>query len=178
MAGELRYNITGILREDCVMATVFVVQVKLSWGVEKQYLVANDVEPGLAHRYETRKNWQEVMIDALINVPVAPYLPDNAVQPPMATAQVSGVEAYAADDPVVQGLQRTRSQFIMAAIWKKQTSEVNYNFLRHDYDEQSQAQIKADVDFWQNGRQHPAVTSRTKQLIAEQEKRFAAQKEK
>lgn len=158
------------------MATVFVVQVELSWGVSKQYLIANDVEPGLAHRYETRENWQEVMIDALINVPVAPYLPDNSVQPPIATAKVSGVKAYAADDDAVQGMQRTRSQFIMAAIWKKQTSEVNYNFLRHDYDAQSQAQIKADVDFWQNGCRHPEVTAKTKQLIAEQEQRLAAQK--
>lgn len=158
------------------MATVFVVHVKLSWGADKEYLVANDVEPGLDHRYKTRENWQEVMIDALINVPVAPYLPDNAVQPPMATAKVSGVEAFDADDEAVQGMQRTRSQFIMAAIWQKQTPEVNFNFLRHDYDEQSQAQIKADVDFWQNGRQHPEVTAVTKQKIAKQEQRFAKQK--
>lgn len=169
---------TGILREGFVMATVFVVQVKLSWGVEKEYLVANDVEPGLDHRYKTRENWQEVMVDALINVPVAPYLPDNSIQPPIATAKVSTVKAVDDSDEVVRGMQRTRSQFIMAAIWQKQTTAVNYNFLRHDYDQQSQAQIKADVDFWQNGHQHPEVVAQTKQAIQKQEERLAKQIEK
>ncbi|WP_301876423.1 DUF7679 family protein [Limosilactobacillus oris] len=157
------------------MATVFTVQVKLSWGEERQYLLANDVEPGLAHRYATRENWQEVMIKALINVPVAPYLPDNNVQPPIATAEVVAVAAHDDKDEAIQGLQRTRSQFIMAAIWEKQSTTVNYNFLRHDYDQQSQEQIKADVDFWQNGRRHPAVTARTRELIQKQEERFREQ---
>lgn len=157
------------------MAEVFVVQVELSWGEGRHYLLANDVEPGLAHRYQTRDNWQEVMLNALINVPVGPYLPDNSVQPPIATAKVTAVSAVAADSEKAVGLQRTRSQFIMAAIWQKQASTVNYNYLRHDYNEQSQQQIKADVDFWQNGHQHPAVVAQTKARIAEQEKLFAAQ---
>ena len=160
------------------MAEVFVVQVALSWGEHRRYLVANDVEPGLAHRYQTRGNWQEVMIDALINVPVGPYLPDDSVQPPMATAKVLGVTAVAADSAPARDLQRTRSQFIMAAVWQKQSTAVNYNYLRHDYVAQSQAQIKADVDFWQNGQQHPAVVAQTKARIAEQEQLFKAQTQK
>lgn len=157
------------------MATVFTVQVKLSWGEERRYLLANDVEPGLAHRYATRENWQEVMLKALINVPVAPYLPDDSVQPPIATAEVMAVTAHDEGDASVQGLQRTRSQFIMAAIWEKQSTAANYNFLRHDYAQSSQEQIKADVDFWQNGRHHPAVIAQTRALIAKQEARFKKQ---
>lgn len=159
-----------------MMATVFTVQVKLSWGEKRRYLLANDVEPGLAHRYATRDNWQEVMIKALINVPVAPYLPDNSVQPPIATAEILAVAAHDDSEEAVMNLQRTRSQFIMAAIWEKQSTTVNYNFLRHDYDQQSQEQIKADVDFWQNGQRHPEVTARTRILIKEQEARLAKQK--
>ena len=65
----------------------FLLHVQLSWGIERDYLLANDVEPGLLHRYQTRKNWQEVIVDALINVPVAPYLPEGYPLPPMATAK-------------------------------------------------------------------------------------------
>ena len=66
----------------------------------------------------------------------------------------------------------------MAAVWQKQSTAVNYNYLRHDYVAQSQAQIKADVDFWQNGQQHPAVVAQTKARIAEQEQLFKAQTQK
>ncbi len=53
------------------MATAFLVHTQLSWGKTCDYLIANDVEPGLMHRYETREDWQEVILDALINVPLA-----------------------------------------------------------------------------------------------------------
>ena len=158
------------------MATVFEVHVKLSWGPEKDYLVANDVEPGLAHCLATRENWQEVMIDALINVPVAPYLPDNAVLPPMATAKVISVRAVDDSNPAVRDLQRTRSQFIMAAVWQKQDEDADYNYLRHDYVPDTQEQIKADVAYWKNGTQTPAVVAKTKARIAKQEQRYAAAK--
>ncbi|MDO4902866.1 MAG: hypothetical protein Q3959_01240 [Limosilactobacillus sp.] len=157
------------------MATAFKVLVNLSWGVQREYLIANDVEPGLDHRYKTRDNWQDVIIDALINVPVGPYLPDNSVQPPIATGKVASVEAVDSDDPAVSGIQRTRSQFIMADIWRKQNADVNANFLRHDYDELSQKQIVADVDFWENGNRHPDVYDDTRRAIAAQEKRYAEQ---
>lgn len=52
------------------MVAAFKLHVVLSWGEERNYLLANDVEPGLEHRYQTRENWQEVMKGALINVPV------------------------------------------------------------------------------------------------------------
>lgn len=51
------------------MATAFLVHTQLNWGKTCDYLIANDVEPGLMHRYETREDWQEVILDALINVP-------------------------------------------------------------------------------------------------------------
>lgn len=79
------------------MAHVFKVHVMLSWGEQRDYLVANDVEPGLENRLATRENWQEVMRGALINVPVAPYLPSGEPLPPMATAKVIDVEALPAD---------------------------------------------------------------------------------
>lgn len=154
------------------MATVFIVQVQLSWGEKRQYLVANDIEPGLAHRLATRKNWQEVMRDALINVPVGPYLPDNQVLPPIATGKVSDVEAVDST-ATLKDLQRTRSQFIMASIWQKQSSVTNYNFLRHDYPAASQEQIKADVEYWVNGKQSPKVTAQTLVRIAQQKERLA-----
>ena len=39
------------------MATAFLVHTRLSWGKTCNYLIANDVEPGLMHRYETREDW-------------------------------------------------------------------------------------------------------------------------
>lgn len=152
---------------------VFVAHVTLSWGEKRDYLIANDVEPGLQHRLDTYgDSWNEVMQDALMNVPVAPYLPSNSVQPPIATAKVSSVEAC---DPgsETEKLQRTRSQFIMAAMWQKQSAATTANFLHHDYDQASQAEIFADVDYWVNHKKHPEVWEQTKRLIAEQEKRFA-----
>ena len=103
------------------MATAFLIHTRLSWGKTCDYLIANDVEPGLMHRYETREDWQEVILDALINVPLAPYLPSGQPIPPIGTAKVVGVEAV---DPsqVKENVQRTRSQFIMATIWKKQSA--------------------------------------------------------
>lgn len=158
-----------------MMATVFEVRVKLSWGKEGHYLVANDVEPGLAHRLATRKNWQEVMINALINVPVAPYLPDKSVLPPMATGKVVAVEAVDDQDERIAGLQRTRSQFIMAAIWQKQSETADYNYLRHDYVPETQQQIKADVAYWKRGVATPAVVKQTQERIAEQQQRWQDQ---
>lgn len=149
------------------MSTTFLLHVQLSWGEKRDYLIANDVEPGLQHRYETRENWQAVIINALINVPVAPYLPSNAIVPPIATGKVLGVEAVDLSD-VAADVQRTRSQFIMAVVWQKQSAATNYNFLHHDYDEWTQKQIKADVDYWCNNRHHPLVTLVTKWRRAEQ----------
>ncbi|WP_076461030.1 DUF7679 family protein [Limosilactobacillus caccae] len=153
------------------MATTFLLHVQLSWGEERDYLIANDVEPGLMHRYQTRDNWQEVIIDALINVPVAPYLPSKAVNPPIATAKVMSVKAIDLAD-AQPDVQRTRSQFIMAVVWQKQTSAANYNFLHHDYDKWTQRQIKADVDYWCEHKRHPLTTLVTKWRCAEQRRRF------
>lgn len=153
------------------MAHVFKVHVALSWGEERDYLVANDVEPGLEHRLATRKNWQEVMVDALINVPVAPYLPSGEPLPPIATAKVMSVQAIDVES-LTEKLPRTRSQFIMAEIWRSQSSEANYNYLRHDYDMASQEQIKADVDYWCDGVDTAAVSARTQERIAKQKQKL------
>lgn len=153
------------------MAHVFKVHVILSWGEQRDYLVANDIEPGLEHRLATRRNWQEVMRGALINVPVAPYLPSGKPMPPISTAKVVDVVAISADD-LSEGLQRTRSQFIMAAVWENQDSRTNYNYLRHDYDLASQRQIKADVKYWCDGVDTTAVVAITKARIAAQKKKF------
>ena len=153
------------------MAYAFKVHVILSWGEQRDYLVANDVEPGLEHRLATRKNWQEVMRGALINVPVAPYLPSGKPMPQISTAKVVDVVAIPADD-LSEGLQRTRSQFIMAAVWENQDSRTNYNYLRHDYDLASQRQIKADVKYWCDGVDTTAVVAITKARIAAQKKKF------
>lgn len=153
------------------MAHVFKVHVILSWGEQRDYLVANDVEPGLEHRLATRKNWQEVMRGALINVPVAPYLPSGKPMPPISTAKVVDVVAIPADD-LSEGLQRTRSQFIMAAVWENQDSRTNYNYLRHDYDLASQRQIKADVEYWCDGADITAVVAITKARIVAQKRNF------
>ncbi|MFQ9705580.1 MAG: hypothetical protein ACLRX6_00575 [Limosilactobacillus pontis] len=153
------------------MAHAFKVHVILSWGEQRDYLVANDVEPGLEHRLATRKNWQEVMRGALINVPVAPYLPSGKPMPPISTAKVVDVVAIPADD-LSEGLQRTRSQFIMATVWENQDSRTNYNYLRHDYDLASQRQIKADVEYWCDGVATTTVVAITKARIAAQKKKF------
>lgn len=157
---------------DDKMATEFIVKVRLSWGEEREYLVANDVEPGLAHRLATRKNWQEVMRNALLNVPVGPYLPSGKVNPPMATAKVLDVKAVDAKD-IKEKLQRTRSQFIMADIWQKQSSAANYNYLHHDFDKESQEQIKADIGYWVDGKKDPKTVQLTKKRIAAQKKLLA-----
>ena len=144
------------------MVAAFKLHVVLSWGEERNYLLANDVEPGLEHRYQTRENWQEVMKGALINVPVGSYIKDNRVIPPIATAKVLGVTAVDQVDPK---LQRTRSQFIMAAIWESQSEVQDYNFMHHDYSRWSQRQIKADVDYWNNGTRHPWINMVTQWRI-------------
>lgn len=150
----------------------FKVHVQLSWGPKRDYLVANDVEPGLQHRLETRVHWQEVMENALINVPVGPYLPSKSVVPPISTAKVLSVTVATSAD---LQLQRTRSQFIMAAIWQKHDTEANYNFLHHDYQRWTQKQIWADVDYWCRKKHHPFITWITKQRIARQEQRWRAE---
>ena len=48
--------IINLIKEEIVMATVFVAHVKLSWGQEADYLIANDVEPGLASRRDRGDN--------------------------------------------------------------------------------------------------------------------------
>lgn len=150
----------------------FKVHVQLSWGIEKDYLVANDVEPGLQHRLETREHWQAVMENALINVPVGPYLPSNSVTPPIATAKVLSV---AVAKPRELELPRTRSQFIMAEIWQQHDSATNFNFLHHDYSRWSRLQIKADVNYWCTQRRHPLITYLTKLRIVKQRQRLRSE---
>ena len=156
------------------MATAFLVHTRLSWGKTCDYLIANYVEPGLMHRYETREDWQEVILDALINVPLAPYLPSGQPIPPIGTVKVIGVEAV---DPaqVKKTVQRTRSQFIMATIWKKQSVLKNYNFLHHDYDKWTQKQIWADVDYWCDSKHHPFINLITKWRCTRQRQRLHAE---
>lgn len=97
------------------MATVFVAHVKLSWGQEADYLIANDVEPGLASRRDRGDNdWNAVMLNALINVPVAPYLKDNRVTPPIATGLVTSLTAVEAG-PATAKLLRT----VASSSWPK-----------------------------------------------------------
>ncbi|MEY8442498.1 hypothetical protein AALA17_07680 [Lactobacillaceae bacterium 24-114] len=136
------------------MVLGFRVKVKLSGGKIRDYLLANDVEPGLRHRYETRDNWQDVLEGALINVPVAAYLGNGRHMPPIATGKVISVMPCLDELPRIQ---RTRSQFIMPEIWKQQTAEQNYNFMRHDYSYWTQKQIKADIDYWKNGQRHYGI---------------------
>ncbi len=132
------------------MATAFLIHTRLSWGKTYDYLIANDVEPGLMHRYETREDW------------------------PIGTAKVVGVEAV---DPsqVKENVQRTRSQFIMATIWKKQSALKNYNFLHHDYDKWTQKQIWADVDYWCDSKKHPIINLITKWRCTRQHQRLRAE---
>ncbi len=156
------------------MSTAFLVRIQLSSGAERHYLLANDVEPGLMHRYQTREDWQEVIIDALINVPLAPYLPSKKITPPIGTAKVMGVKAVDLAN-VDNKVQRTRSQFIMAAIWKKQSALANYNFLHHDYDKWTQRQIQADVDYWCNSKHHLFVNLVTKWRCYRQRQRLQAE---
>ena len=108
------------------MAAAFLVHTRLSWGKTCDYLIANDVEPGLMHRYE-------------------------------------------------KNVQRTRSQFIMATIWKKQSALKNYNFLHHDYDKWTQKQIWADIDYWCNSKKHPIIDLITKWRCTRQHQRLRAE---
>lgn len=160
-----------------MMSTAFLVHVQFSWGEKRAYLLANDVEPGLMHRYMSRDNWQEVIIDALINVPVAPYLPSKSVMPPICTAKVCEVKALELEkvDPTIQ---RTRSQFIMAAIWQKQPAASNYNFLHHDYSWWTQRQIKADVEYWCNHHRHPLINLVTRWRCLRQQYRLNSELKK
>lgn len=147
------------------MSTVFIAHVKLSWGKAADYLIANDVEPGLAERWDQGdQNWNAVMVRALINVPVAPYLKSNRVTPPIATGIITSLTAVEAGSATDQ-LLRTRSQFIMAEIWQRQDVTVNTTFLHHDHPKWSQRQIHADVDYWVNHRRHPLITLITKWRI-------------
>ena len=124
---------------------VFVAYVTLSWGEKRDYLIANDVEPGLQHRLDTYGNsWNEVMQNALMNVPVAPYLPSNSVQPPIATAKVSDVEARDFG-PTEEKLQRTRSQFIMAAMWEKHAARITGE---HSMTEPSSILLTTAASLW------------------------------
>lgn len=72
-------------------------------------MIANDVEPGLASRRDRGDDdWNAVMLNALIIVPVAPYLKDNRVTPPIATGLVTCLTAVEAG-PATAKLLRTRS---------------------------------------------------------------------
>lgn len=149
-----KINAALMQKEEQQMLSGFQVKVKLSWGEIRDYLLANDVEPGLKHRYETRDNWQEVLDGSLINVPVAAYLGKGRHMPPISTGKVIGVSPCNDKLPLIQ---RTRSQFIMPEIWERQTAEQNYNFMRHDYSYWTKRQIKADIDYWKNGKRHRMI---------------------
>lgn len=141
------------------MATVFELTVEFPNGETAKYLAANDLEPAIEHRVKTRgDNWREVWLDALFNVPVAPYLPKGAPRrrPPIRTVKVLEVEQVELT-PARQKLMRTRSQFLPAAMWEEQSTDKTFNFMHHDHPYWSQKQIKADIDFWRNGHHHPAI---------------------
>lgn len=141
------------------MPIVFKLTIELPNGKTASYLAANDLEPAIMHRVKTRgKEWREVWLDALFNVPVAPYLPKGAPRrrPPIRTVKVLAVnEAQLTSETTA--LMRTRSQFLPESIWKNQSVDQSFNFMRHDHPYWSQKQIKADIDFWKDHRHHPAI---------------------
>lgn len=141
------------------MSTAFELTVELPNGQKAHYLAANDLEPAIMHRVKTRGNsWQEVWINALFNVPVAPYLPKGAPRrrPPIRTVKVLNVKEIELT-PETEKLMRTRSQFLPVAIWKQQSVDQSFNFLRHDHPFWSQKQIRADIDFWKDDHHHPVI---------------------
>lgn len=141
------------------MTTAFELTVEFPNGESKHYLAANDLEPAIMHRVKTRgNNWRQVWLDALFNVPVAPYLPQGAPRrrPPIRTVKVLEVNQVELT-PERKKLMRTRSQFLPVAMWGKQSEDKSFNFMHHDHPYWSQKQIQADIDFWCTGHHHPAI---------------------
>lgn len=140
------------------LATAFELTVELPNGETGHYLAANDLEPAIMHRVKTRGDaWKNVWMDALFNVPVAPYLKKGSPHcPPIRTGRVLEVNQVELT-PKLKKLMRTRSQFLPVDMWAHQSVAQSYNFMHHDHPYWSQKQIKADIDFWKNQEKHPAI---------------------
>ena len=146
-----------------MMNNAFELTIEFPNGKTARYLATNDLEPAILHRLKTRGNkWRNVWLDALFNVPVAPYLPKGAARrrPPIRTGKVLTVNKVPLT-PERAKLPRTRSQFLPAEMWTKQSVDQSYNFMRHDHPYWSQKQIRADIDFWRHDHQHPFIDTVT-----------------
>lgn len=154
------------------LATAFELTVELPNGETGHYLAANDLEPAIMHRVQTRgSEWRNVWLDALFNVPVAPYLPKgDKQQPPIRTVRVIEVEKVELT-PQLSKLMRTRSQFLPVDMWSKQSVADSFNFMHHDHSYWSQRQIEADIDFWKNKNRHPVINFITWLRIKQQRRR-------
>ncbi len=96
---------------------------------------------------------QRHLRDALIVIPLAPYIFDHAVGgkedvlPPYGIGQVKDIFKLPEDE--AYQLVVTRSQFVGDNRWATNTFEDVEGYLRHDYPHDSKMQIDEDIKYWQ-----------------------------
>ncbi|MFD1124706.1 hypothetical protein ACFQ22_04920 [Lentilactobacillus raoultii] len=124
-------------------------------GRTVQYRLTMDLQHALNGDPQGRNEMQ----NALLVIPLAPYLPGRKPRksqpqarkksdPPFGIGRV--IEIYRLPANVAQRFQVTRSQFIGREYWTTRPFKICNTYLRHDYPWLSQKQIAADITYWQN----------------------------
>lgn len=120
------------------------VKVRLLNGKHQVYRLPRDLQyPMWQYMKENPNNWQELLKDALVNVPVKPYKKGKSL------IRVGIIKATFIKNKR-QSLA-TRSQFLTVDNWKNRTYrdlKQYRKFLRHDFSSWNQIIIKIDVIRW------------------------------
>ncbi|WP_267202395.1 DUF7679 family protein [Limosilactobacillus kribbianus] len=127
---------------------VYWVQVRFTDGRIANYQLPRDLQQALhQHIQEHPHHWQEVLLGALINVPVSDYCDSKAKIKPAVIQRVL-ILPVAAHNP----RWTTRSQFVLPDYswwrWLFYPPRLDHekNFLTHDFSAANQQRIRATVD--------------------------------
>lgn len=132
--------------------TKYGVTVKLTNGCTKKFRLSNDVQNAIAMERKFNPNFNPTSLkNKLIVVPYSSIYLNNQ-NPPLGVGKI--IEVFKLKkSKFIRSV--ARSQFIKQSD-KSYKDAVTY--LQHDYSNIDKRQIKADLDFWYNKKQHGVIT--------------------
>ncbi len=142
------------------LKSMWCVDVKRTTGQRIQYRLSLDLQHAINSDFKGR----QVLIHALIIIPLAPYLltkrryhsvrngqrtrNDSAAKPPFGVGKV--MRLYRLPTSEAHHFPVTRSQFVGKDYWTVRPYVLVRNYLQHDYCWSSRLQITADLTCWQD----------------------------
>lgn len=125
----------------------YYVDVSFLDGTEGTFQLPKDLQAGMRqYRFQHQQDWEGLLMDALINVPSAPYTKQNHYQPTIRLARVKRFYSLKKEQR-----KRSRGQFLIQTNWQEQGVKhfwASGRFLYHDYSLKNKCLLFLDYYRW------------------------------